>query len=66
MKETYTRKEASEVLGCSLRTIDRWFPRGSPGRTERTPTPDKPDGVIIDGVRVRARLPLPVGDDDDA
>ncbi len=59
----YTRQEAADALGCSLRTVDRWFPRGIDGRTERTPTPDKPDGVLIERRLIERRLAAPGGDD---
>ena len=66
MSTTYTRTEAARKLGCSLRTLDRRIPPGTPGRTGgTTPGTRLRPGVRIDKKLIEALLPTPGGHDDE-
>lgn len=60
--DSVTREEAARLLGISLRTLDRWIPAGSEGRTDYRETPGK---VRIKRSRVQALMPAPGGDSND-
>lgn len=57
---TLTREEAAALLNVSTRTIDRYIPAGTPGRTDYRTTPGK---VRIARRLVEALMPAPGGDD---
>ncbi len=57
---TVTREEAARLLGVSVRTIDRWIPAGTPGRSGYS---DNPGPVRIARHLIEALLPAPGGDD---
>ena len=59
-RTTVTREEAAKLLGVSVRTVDRYIPAGTPGRTDYRETPGK---VQIAIGLVEALLPAPGGDD---
>lgn len=61
-KTHYTREEAATLLRCSTRTLDRWIPVGTPGRTGGGDGPN-PYPVQIARHLVEALLPAPGGDD---
>ncbi len=56
---TVTREEAAALLGCSVRTIDRRIPAGTPGRTDYKGTVGK---VQIERALVQRLMPAPGGD----
>ncbi len=58
--ETVTREEAAALLGVSVRTIDRYIPPGTPGRTDYRNVPGK---VRIERSLLAKFLPAPGGDD---
>lgn len=57
---TVTRKEAAALLGISERTLDRYIPVGTPGRSDYR---DTPGPVKIELRLIRALMPTPGGDD---
>lgn len=67
---TVSRQRAAEILGVSVRTVDRMFPEGTAGRFKRTPPhrPNRPapnDEVRIEMALIRAQLATPGGDIND-
>lgn len=64
---TVSRHEAADMLGISLRTLDRIIPEGTPGRTRAHPhyreaRPNDP--VRIERKLIEDRMPAPGGDTD--
>lgn len=59
-RTTVTREEAAAILKVSVRTVDRYIPAGTAGRTDYRETPGK---VQISIHLVEALLPAPGGDD---
>lgn len=59
-KTTVSRERAAEMLGVSVRTVDRHIPAGTPGRYAYKDFPGR--GTEIELALVEALLPTPGGD----
>jgi hypothetical protein len=61
MDETMSKAEAAEALGCHVRTVERMFPPGTPGRVEIGGA-RRPAEVRYERSAIEKRVPAPGGD----
>jgi len=59
--ETMSKAEAAAALGCSIRTLERAFPRGTEVRVEKGGA-KRPAQVRYRTSAIMARLPAPGGE----
>lgn len=60
--ETMSKTEAAAALGCSIRTLERMFPPGTPGRVEKGGAV-RPAAVRYDRAVIERMTPAPGGDE---
>ena len=59
--ETMSKAEAAAALGCSVRTLERTFPPGTPGRVE-VGGRLRPAEIRYDRAVITSMVPAPGGD----